>query len=240
AMATPPSTVAGRTAASAAPTRSPVASSGNPSTVVASTIPTTSGGNHEPAMMTRSHARRRRGESTLPRYSNATPRPINASNSTNSGRYAPESRPAYQPGNAANMTPTATISHTSLPSQTGPIVFTSTRRSVLSRPSTGNNIPTPKSNPSRNRYPVQNRATTQNHTVSSVIPIRLSVFFAVSRRVPHRASPATCQPTHLAQYASDNSSESDPSSGGSAGTAPSTPARIDFRSRYTSMTASTA
>ena len=36
---------------------------------------------------------------------------------------------AYQPGKAAKSTAPATISHASLPSQTGPIVLTMTRRS---------------------------------------------------------------------------------------------------------------
>jgi hypothetical protein len=58
---------------------------------------------------------------------------------------------AYQPGNAANIDAPATISHTSLPSQTGPMVLMRTRRSVSSRPSTGRSMPTPKSNPSRKR-----------------------------------------------------------------------------------------
>src|SRR5699024_8698207 len=151
ATASPPSTVAGRIADSADPTRWPDSSSGSPSTVVASMVPTTSGGSHEPAMMTKTQPRRQRAESTLPRYSKATPRPISANNNNNNNKYAPDHNPAYHAGKAANMTPTATISQTSFPSQTGPIVLTTTRRSVLSRPNTGSSMPTPKSNPSRKR-----------------------------------------------------------------------------------------
>ena len=55
---------------------------------------------------------------------------------------------AYQPGKAANVAPPAVSSHTSLPSQTGPIVLIMARRWVLVRPSTGSRMPTPKSNPS--------------------------------------------------------------------------------------------
>ena len=74
---------------------------------------------------------RQRRMSTLPRHSKATPRPINASRNSSNGRYAALSSAAYQPGKAANVAPTATISHTSLPSQTGPMVFSMTRRSVV-------------------------------------------------------------------------------------------------------------
>ena len=38
---------------------------------------------------------------------------------------------AYQPGNAANIAAPATISQTSLPSHTGPMVLIATRRSTL-------------------------------------------------------------------------------------------------------------
>ena len=63
---------------------------------------------------------------------------------------------AYHSGNAANVAPPAVSSHTSLPSQTGPIVLIMTRRSRSlaarsprdSRPSS---MPTPKSNPSSTR-----------------------------------------------------------------------------------------
>ena len=41
---------------------------------------------------------------------------------------------AYQPGNAANMAAPATISQTSLPSHSGPIVLMAARRPASSRP----------------------------------------------------------------------------------------------------------
>ena len=58
---------------------------------------------------------------------------------------------AYHSGNAAKVAPPAVISHTSLPSQTGPIVLMITRRSVSVRPRTGSSTPTPKSKPSRKK-----------------------------------------------------------------------------------------
>ena len=138
-------------AANGEPTRLPTASSGRPSTVVARIVPTPSGATHEPNTMTRSQFRRQRSESTLPRYSNATPRPIRPSSTKSTSRYVPESSPAYQPGNAAKVAATATITQTSLPSHTGPMVLIMTRRSALSCASSGSSIPTPKSKPSRNR-----------------------------------------------------------------------------------------
>ena len=58
---------------------------------------------------------------------------------------------AYQAGKAANIAPTAVISHTSLPSHTGPIALIIVRRPGSSRPTEGSSIPTPKSNPSSTR-----------------------------------------------------------------------------------------
>ena len=55
---------------------------------------------------------------------------------------------AYQTGKAAKVAPAATISHTSLPSQTGPIALRASRRSTSSRPIARLSIPTPKSKPS--------------------------------------------------------------------------------------------
>ena len=69
---------------------------------------------------------------------------------------------AYQPGKAAKITAPATISHTSLPSQTGPIVLTSTRRSRSLRPMNECSMPTPKSNPSRTKKPTQKMAAMTN------------------------------------------------------------------------------
>ena len=77
---------------------------------------------------------RQRGFSRLPRYSNATPRAISAARTSSSARYSAENIVAYQPGNAANVAAPATTSHTSLPSQNGPIVLSATRRSVVGAP----------------------------------------------------------------------------------------------------------
>ena len=46
------------------------------------------------------------------------------------------------------MAPPATISQTSLPSQTGPIVWITARFSASVRPTARISMPTPKSNPS--------------------------------------------------------------------------------------------
>ena len=64
------------------------------------------------------------------------------------------------------MAPPAVSSHTSLPSQTGPMVPISTRRSASSLPRKGSEIPTPKSNPSRKKYPTQSTAMRVNQSVS--------------------------------------------------------------------------
>src|SRR5699024_4034424 len=86
---------------------------------------------------------------------------------------------AYQCGNAANIAPPAVMSQTSLPSHTGPMVESMTRlrvrppRPPLSRPSTGNSAPTPKSNPSRTKYPDHNTAMRTNQTVDNSIVLPL-------------------------------------------------------------------
>ena len=77
---------------------------------------------------------------------------------------------AYQSGKAANVAAPATISHTSLPSQTGPIVLTSTRRSRSLRPTNECSMPTPKSKPSSTKNPVQKTATITNQRVPSEMP----------------------------------------------------------------------
>ena len=69
---------------------------------------------------------------------------------------------AYQPGNAANMPAPATISQTSLPSHSGPIVLIAARRPASPVPTTLCSMPTPKSNPSRMKNPVQKNAMTMN------------------------------------------------------------------------------
>src|SRR5262249_27367365 len=69
---------------------------------------------------------------------------------------------AYQPGKAANMAAAATISQTSLPSHSGPIVLMAARRPASSAPTRSCSMPTPKSNPSRMKNPVQRMAMMVN------------------------------------------------------------------------------
>ncbi len=54
---------------------------------------------------------------------------------------------AYHEGKAAKMAAPPTMSHTSLPSQMGPMELTATRRSASSDPTNECSMPTPKSNP---------------------------------------------------------------------------------------------
>ena len=78
-----------------------------------------------------------------------------------------ENREAYQRGKAANVAPAAVSSQTSFPSQTGPIVLSRTRRSVLLRAKSFMSMPTPRSNPSRKRYPVHRTAMATNQMVGN-------------------------------------------------------------------------
>src|SRR4029450_4912562 len=66
-----------------------------------------------------------------------------------------------------------TTSHTSLPSQNGPTVLIATRLSMSLCPTKRCRIPTPKSNPSSTKKPVQNTATTQNQKTSRLITAAL-------------------------------------------------------------------
>src|SRR5580700_508911 len=58
------------------------------------------------------------------------------------------------------MAAPTTISQTSLPSQSGPIVLMAARRPASSVPITACSMPTPKSNPSRTKNPVHKIAMT--------------------------------------------------------------------------------
>ena len=62
---------------------------------------------------------------------------ISPKSTSTSARYSAENHVAYQSGNAANVAPPATMSHTSLPSQNGPIVLIATRRSRSVLPDDG-------------------------------------------------------------------------------------------------------
>ena len=80
---------------------------------------------------------------------------------------------AYHDGKAAKMAAPATISHTSLPSQMGPIELMATRRSWSLCPMKECSIPTPKSNPSSTKNPTQKMATMMNQMLlrwSTVVP----------------------------------------------------------------------
>jgi hypothetical protein len=95
----------------------------------------------------------------------ATPRRINATSSSTTAGYRAENAVAYQPGKAANMAAAATTSHTSLPSHTGPMVWTTSQRPSSSRPMTLCSAPTPKSKPSSTRKPVHSAVMTMNQNV---------------------------------------------------------------------------
>ena len=65
---------------------------------------------------------------------------------------------AYHDGKAAKVAAPATTSHTSFPSQMGPMELTAMRRSTSSFPTNECSIPTPKSNPSKMKNPTQKMA----------------------------------------------------------------------------------
>jgi hypothetical protein len=124
--------------------------------------------------MPRSAHPRQRGSSILPRHSIAQMRRIIDNRIASSGRYSPEKRVAYIPGNAANIAPPAVISHTSLPSHTGPMVLRTARwccsRSLLAtRPKTFINMPMPKSKPSSTKKPRNSPARAMNQKSCSAM-----------------------------------------------------------------------
>ncbi len=87
---------------------------------------------------------------------------MRAASSSTSARLKAENMVAYQPGNAANMAAPATISQTSLPSHSGPMVLMAALRSASSLPTALCSMPTPKSKPSRMKNPVHNTVMTMN------------------------------------------------------------------------------
>ena len=66
---------------------------------------------------------------------------------------------------AANIDAPAVINQTSFPSHHGPIVLITTRRSVSVLPITMCSIPTPKSNPSSTKNPIQRTVMMMNQMV---------------------------------------------------------------------------
>src|SRR6202035_5005261 len=147
---------------------------GRPCSRSPSAMPISSGASRLPTVSATSQVRRQRAASRLPRYSKATPRMISDMSSRTIARYKPENMVAYQPGNAANMLAPATISQTSLPSHSGPIVLMAARRSMSSRPTKLCSMPTPKSKPSRTKKPVHKTAMTMNQNGIRV-PIATSI-----------------------------------------------------------------
>ena len=125
-------------------------------------MPSSSGASKLPTISAASQVRRQRAASRLPRYSKATPRMISDISNKTSARYRPENMVAYQPGNAANMAAAATISQTSFPSHSGPMVLMAARRPASSWPTRLCSMPTPKSKPSRMKNPVHRIAMTMN------------------------------------------------------------------------------
>ncbi len=157
----------------------PAASTGRPRTRIANATPHNTAGNHEPAAIPTSAAARHAGSSIFPRHSIATERRIMPTRMTSSGRYNAEKTVAYQPGNAANMAAPAVISHTSLPSHTGPIVLSAARRCFSRSPtptraSGSINMPTPKSKPSRMKKARNSMPMMPNHNSCSLIGQLLS------------------------------------------------------------------
>src|ERR1700754_4018885 len=151
------------------PVNSPSVPIGSPATMPPSPIPSSSGIAPLPSVVAQVQVLRQPDAAALPRNSNATPRAMSATNTSSSAKYSPEKSVAYQSGNAANIAAPATISHTSLPSQNGPMALIATRRSSSPRPTTVCSTPTPKSKPSSTKKPVQKNATTMNQSVSSDI-----------------------------------------------------------------------
>src|SRR6185437_1337199 len=97
---------------------------------------------------------------------------------------------AYQAGNAANIAAAATISHTSLPSQSGPMVLIAARRPASSRATTACSMPTPRSKPSRTKKPVHSTAMTMNQNVANAMRTT-SGWSGRSERSRPRAAPAS-------------------------------------------------
>src|SRR6476646_175619 len=100
------------------------------------------------------------------RSSMPMPRRMRSHRTIISGRYKPLKPDAYSRGKAKYKVPPPASSQTSLPSQTGPMVRITVRRSwsvlAMNRCST----PAPRSKPSRTTYAVIIIATSQNHMKS--------------------------------------------------------------------------
>jgi hypothetical protein len=122
-----------------------------PSISLAITTPHRNDGTTLPRNDIQSQKSRHRCWSTWLRYSNDTPRSSRASRITTNTGYMPLNSAPYQTGKVENMTPAAAITHTSLPSQNGPMVPVSARSSASVLASSGRRMSTPKSKPSRKK-----------------------------------------------------------------------------------------
>ena len=171
------------------PVNSWLESIGKPWSRSARAIPSSSGASRLPAAWSQPQFRFHAAPSRLPRNSNETPRTISATKSNTIARYRAENIVAYQDGNAAKIPAPATISHTSLPSQTGPIVALATRCSSSVLPITRCNIPTPKSNPSSTKNPVHNTAMAMNQKTWRPMSAAPQYAIAASVRSCSSASP---------------------------------------------------
>src|SRR5690606_37060217 len=115
-----------------------------------------------------SQVARQRASGSLLRYLKPTGRTISATSSSSIARYSPENEAAYSNGHAANTAPPPVISHTWLPSQTGPTTFSATRRSSSVFATTGNSAATPRSKPSMIAKPTSSTPSSSHQITRSV------------------------------------------------------------------------
>ena len=139
---------------------------------MANATPHNTAGSQDPAAIPKSAQPRHFVSLILPRHSIDTARRIMPNRIASSGRYSVENTVAYHPGNAANIAAPPTISQTSLPSQTGPMVLSTVRRRISRSPmpmrANGSiNMPTPKSKPSRMKKPRNSMPMMPNHNSCS-------------------------------------------------------------------------
>src|SRR5438132_1263294 len=95
-----------------------------------------------PTVFAHSHTLRQAGLVLFERHSTEITRMIRKKRTARSAIYRLENMVAYQAGNAAKVAPPAVTSHTSFPSQTGPIVANIALRSSSSRGRNGSSMPT--------------------------------------------------------------------------------------------------
>src|SRR6476646_3051266 len=100
------------------------------------------------------------------RSSMPMPRRMRSHRTIISGRYKPLKPDAYSRGKAKYRVPPPASSQTSLPSQTGPMVRITVRRSWSVLAMNRCRTPAPRSKPSRTTYAVIITATSQNHMKS--------------------------------------------------------------------------